>query len=462
MSDWAFDLAFFHNLVYNAAAGRGFTQSASLHELDGLLNLSHAFFLLPLLVPFYALVPRLETLLVLQAFALASGAYPVARLARSGGATRFVAFGAAALYLSAFPLWRLGLADFRELMFAVPALLWLTAGLIERSPRLALPAALAACLVREELPLLVIALAVTLGVARRTGRSTALFATALAIGWFALLLIARPRMGYYIPFDRPAMLLNTLHLEPVERAVRMRQLSHLASFFPPGFLPALLDPLLLAGSLPLLAYQLQSSAYEWWRWDGPYIHHCAPLLAFSAAAAALGWGRLETLLRRRSNRGAVLTGALLGLALALQVLSTWHQVSGAMGWLDGANELEARKARQQALEPLLARIPPTGRVATDYRWIARLSGRPQVYCYQTGFDPPAGQLPPSKRTGLDQVDWMLIDATHETWVRRLDHAPDWRLEASGGGYNLYSRVTIEHLGPATSPPRASSSSPSPP
>ena len=90
-SAWAYDLAFFHNLLWSTVHGSWFAQTSSPHEAAGLFQLHHTYPILIAVVPLYALVPKVTTLLWIQCLAVASAAFPVARLARAGGATPWAA-----------------------------------------------------------------------------------------------------------------------------------------------------------------------------------------------------------------------------------------------------------------------------------------------------------------------------------------------------------------------------------
>ena len=68
----ALDLGIFHQVLANTARGDWFAMSIHPHSYFG----DHVSPFLAALAPFYALVPRPETLLVLQAAAVALGIFP--------------------------------------------------------------------------------------------------------------------------------------------------------------------------------------------------------------------------------------------------------------------------------------------------------------------------------------------------------------------------------------------------
>src|SRR2546421_7643444 len=115
------DLGLFDQIFWNTVHGRPFESTMSLAWTD-----PHSFFadhfspVLWLLVPFYTLVPRPETLLVLQTLALALGAVPVYLAARHRLPPGYQRLLWVAAYLLFVPLAHINLFDFHEITLAVP------------------------------------------------------------------------------------------------------------------------------------------------------------------------------------------------------------------------------------------------------------------------------------------------------------------------------------------------------
>lgn len=454
LSDWSFDVAFFHSLIASAAQGQGFTQTASTHEFNGILELSHAFFLLPAYVPVYALVPGLPTLLFTQIFLLLLTSIPLMLLAQHLQLARSTTVLVTSCFLLSPPLLRLCLADFNPLMASLPLLVGTLWAMVTDRLRLALLLAFLTCLVREELPVLIAGISLVLWIFQRTSRRTALSILALAGAFFVLSASLRPRTSYYIPFFQPERLLELLLPADAPERYWSQKWTHLISYIPAGLGATMLDPVLWLAALPLLAYQLGVSRYEWWHWTGPYVHHLAPLLPFVATAAVFGVARAhrwaaavekkwEDPTEDSGQGGKYATrgiNALLFLALLLQLPASVRAWEEPLGRLDAPDDQAQRASQAQNVATLIAKIPARAAVAADYRWMALLSGRPILYCYEANFglkSGPAHEGMPAP--GLDLVDFFLLDTRHGEWKARMEAAPDFALEATAGDYQLFQR-----------------------
>jgi len=117
------DLGLFDQVFWNTVHGRPFESTMSL----GLAQ-PHSFFsdhfspLLWVIVPFYALIPEPQTLLVVQTLALALGAWPVYLVARHRLAAGYERLLWVAVYFFFVPLTHINLFDFHEIVLAVPLL----------------------------------------------------------------------------------------------------------------------------------------------------------------------------------------------------------------------------------------------------------------------------------------------------------------------------------------------------
>lgn len=443
-ADWAFDIAFFHDLIASASRGEGFSQSASTHEWDGLLQLSHAFFLLPAYVPAYAMRPGLSTLVFIQCLTLGLMLLVLFRLSQALRISSSIYVLMSLLVLTCPPLIRFGLADFNPLLAGLPLLLGLGTALLTRRLVPALVLALLACLVREELPIMVIGLSLSLSLFGSSRPRHALSVCLLAGVCFLASSYLRPRSTFYIPFNSLNALWELLQSPSSDGIPASRKLEHLVSFVSPGLLPTLLSPATVLASVPLLMYQLGMSRYEWWHWSGPYVHHCAPLLAFAILGLPLGIRRMEQFLVPRTRFAQHILIGILGVGLFCQLPSSLAAVQEPMGWLDPPSEQAARAEKAAAVATLLAQIPNDAPVAADYVWMAQLSGRKTLYSYQSSFEVQShkdeqGRLLP----GLDLVSYVLLDgsdeAPHLKWRQRLEATEEFKLKAEAGGYRLYQR-----------------------
>ena len=267
--------------------------------------------------------PHPETLLVAQALLLASACVPVHRYA-----ARRLGAGAATGVTLAFALCgslqATAAFDVHEVAFAVP----LVALAVERHdaghPRVALAAALALLLVKEDLGLLVAAMGLLLAVAggRRVAglllAAAGLAGSAVAIG--VVMPAAGGRFRYWtysaLGPDAPSAAahvlahpLSTLHLAVTPGA----KLVLLAWLFASLSVCALASPLVLL-ALPLLAELLLSDRSALWRTD---THYTAVLATVLTLAACDGLARL--LRRVAPGRRPVLArrAAWVGVAVAV-------------------------------------------------------------------------------------------------------------------------------------------------
>lgn len=432
-TEWSLDLAFFHNLVWNVVQGNGYRQSASYHEPPGLFNETHFEPILLVAAPFYALFPRVETLFAVQAGLVALGAVGVYRLARSGGARPAFAAAGALVYLSWWPAWRMALADLRPLTFCIPFLLLTAAALRERRLNEVLLWGLLACLCREELPVMVAGLGATAFLWRGADaedrsqwRGLGVRLAGAALAFLAVTTALRSNATFYI---RPDQWLRELlssegqsqaemwGREPGEMlSIRLR---FLGEWLLPAGAAALLAPELLLGVVPLFVY-LFSQAHEWAGWEGPYIHHSAPAVAFIAAAAALGLPRALERIRDRRIRGVVA-----GVLLAVFFVGHRAMLADRFERVVLAEVEPWRNQDDHVREAWRLRnlVPEDAAVMTDYDTVHLFAGRDHVYCYQQEEIEPV--WPPSEEPWVllppapVQPDWALVKREHESWQERV-------------------------------------------
>lgn len=113
-----YDFGLFENLFYNALHGRhGFALGADYFS-------QHAEFLLYALLPFYALVPRAETLLLLQTLLIVGAALPLFLLAERWLKSSWGALALALIYVSSPALHGPLLFDFHFLPLSACFVLW--------------------------------------------------------------------------------------------------------------------------------------------------------------------------------------------------------------------------------------------------------------------------------------------------------------------------------------------------
>ncbi|HVU01082.1 MAG TPA: DUF2079 domain-containing protein [Polyangiaceae bacterium] len=160
----------------------------------------------PILVPlslFYLVYPFAETMLVLQAVWLASGAIPVYRLTRSRVGHRGAALALATAYLAYPALHGVNLFDFHSIALCVTPFLWFLVFIDEKRPRAALLTLGVLLLVREDVAIATSLVGISClfakdGTERRIGWAT----LAVSVTYFLVAKIVF--MGHADPLNQPA------------------------------------------------------------------------------------------------------------------------------------------------------------------------------------------------------------------------------------------------------------------
>ena len=434
-SSWAYDLAFFHNLLSSTLHGQWFVQSSSPHEASGLFGLHHTYPILLGVLPIYAVVPRVDTLLWIQVAAVASSAFPVARLARRAGASPGESVAVAACYLLQMPLLMTALCDFRPIVLSVPLLLWTMAMALEDRRLWAFAFAAATLTVREDMVYLLVVLGVALAVVpvlgtRRPWIGAGIGGVAIAY-WVVITGIGGEFTYYFNPSELGRSGAPDLDVPIAARARFL--LPYVAPFGLGGCLAiGLLTPGGLVG-----AYLLVLSPYEWADWSGVYGHHAAPLIASAGGAAAVGWAlvlkRLPVFRRRQALAALV---AVQVVVLVLLAPARVRQTTTVPGM--SAEQVDAVRG-------LLDQIDPGEAVASDYRTMALLSGRPTQYAVadfrfteEDRFPHSGEEFPP----GFEHVDVVLLLVEDEPRVAAAARdCAAFTLVDAAAGYELYRRTT---------------------
>jgi hypothetical protein len=433
-SSWGYDLAFFHNLLFNTIHGDWFVQSSSPHEASGLFGLHHTYPILLGVLPIYAVLPRVDTLLWLQVAAVASSAIPVARLARRAGASPGEAVTVAGCHLLQMPLLMTALCDFRPIVLSIPLLLWTMALALEDRRLWAFALTAATLTVREDMVYLLVVIGAALAVlpvlgARRPWIGAGIGGIAI-LYWVIITGIGGEFTYYFDPGEIGRSGAPDLDAPIAARA---------------GFLVPYAAPFGLGGCLaiPLLApgglvgsYLLVLSPYEWADWSGVYGHHTAPLIASVSGAAAVGWARVLRRLPMFRRRHA------LAALVVVQVLVLIGLTPARLRQTTSAPGMSAEQVDE--VRGLLDQIGEDEAVASDYRTMALLSGRRTQYAVSDFRFTEADRFPHSGADfppGFEHVDVVLLQVEEEPRVAKAarECASFSRVDAAAG-YELYRRT----------------------
>ena len=307
----ALDLGVFEQVLWNTANGRFMESTLSLGRCD-----PHSFFgdhfspVLLLLVPLYALVPRPETLIIVQTIALAAGGWPIYLLARhllAAGGQRLVWVLA---YVLSAPLAFVTLYDFHEITLAVLPLGLAMYFLVRRQTAWLSCSLAVAFLVKEEVALIGIGFGLAL-LAQGRWRPAAIVTIASVATFVITLKLIIPAfadapyqyLGRYASLGRDeADIARTLVLDPLRVLAVLGQgevgskVVFVASLFGPGLALALRSKWALVPAIPPLGYLLLSD------YGGEHTLHNqygAPIIPLALGASIIGAAALSERWRRR-------------------------------------------------------------------------------------------------------------------------------------------------------------------
>jgi uncharacterized membrane protein len=434
-----FDLGNMVQAVWSSAHGR------PLQVTDGLTGeqvtrfAGHIDPALLLFVPFWWVHSAPETLLLLQAAALASGLYPVVRLALKHLESSATAALLGAWYL-AFPwmVWN-AVNDIHPVTLAIPLLLYAIWWLDE--DRLALFALFAglAMLTGELIGLTVAGLGLWYAVSRRRWTIGGTIAGAGIIWTVVCLLLLIPAFNdgggspFYGRFEAvggsPTGVFRTLLADPgvIVNAVSERtDLLYVVLVLLPTAGLALGTPLLLLAALPQLFVNTLS---EFPSTTDPAYQYVAPAIAPVVVASIIGLGRLP----RRLHPYAAATA----LAVAVASLAAMPPAPGSDRNVFGERETAGRLA---AMRHAVTLVPAGVPVVTTNRLGAHLSERRVIHLF------PASS----------SASWAVLD-TRDPWLvasgerldaprfavllERFQRDPGWRLVYEQSGVHVYRRVS---------------------
>jgi len=441
------DLAEFDNLFFNALHGHPFRAPAIEGELVDFSALKvHAEFLLYALLPFYALRPGPQALLVLQTVIVAATAIPVYLFAR-----RRVGEPAAAVFSSAFLLLpavqRPNFYDFHFTSIGMLAVAWLLAFLDAfvhgaRTKRQLIGTIVAfscALLAREDVSVGLI----LVGVVTAVGTSELYLgaaAAALAAVWFVVIkFFVMPHFGtmwfaeIYHDLIAPGRegfdgVIATLLTNPgfvLRRMLSEDRLLYLLHLSVPLLFLWFRKPWLLLAALPGLPFTLLATNREPLRQISfQYVYHWIP---YVLAASVIGLSSLRELAQRRA--------ALIALLSASAIMS-YHcgALLGARSIVGGFSErqfsrTQADDTRLADLQALTQLIPESASVAATEREGPHVSTRLVLYSLKFG----AGTSPSHVLLGRD------VSAQEARHVLQLLEAERYHVVTERGDFTLLER-----------------------
>ena len=427
------DLGIFKEALWNTLHGRVMYSPTVGYSFLG----EHFSPVLFLLVPFYALSPTSECLLIIQTLAVSVAAWPVYLVARDLGLRRLTATILAAAMLASPPLHTALLYDFHMDLLAAPALAWLVLALSRRRFGQAFVAVALLVSVKEDMfiPAVGALLACALpGTSRDRRWSAALGALAVGYCLFAMAVLLKrygPPPGvpvYMSDGSEPQgykFLRNFRHLagpggplghllgQPLRYVLWAFTEGRLTTFItlltPVGFAAllagwriTLLMPLgiiLLSDNPEIVALRYHYSAIQH---PGVYL------------AAAYGIASLIERSRHPQRAGRAVDAYVL---VASLMLVATHPSS--MASRTHATDTRAVTPHTRAVDRLAEMVPPRVPVSSS-TWIGpRFSNRPW------------GALFPN---GLDRAEWVVVDLQRPAWPASVEQRDSTLLHLMRNGF----------------------------
>jgi uncharacterized membrane protein len=391
------DLGQYDNAFYNALHGHPFRSTPLVPEGDWSALRSHAEFAMYALLPFYAVYPHAETLLVLQSVLLGSAALPIHRLA-SRHTSRSVGLALALAYLFYAPLHGANFYDIHFQPIGAAFSLW-ALDLLDAKKRIPFAIAFTLALAsREDVPLIFIATGAFLVLSGRAPRAGVVLAAVAGFYFCVMKFVVMPHFGtwWYQHIYKglfPAHdetyggVVKTLVSNPVfsfGTLVTDKKFAYaLLILTPLAFLP-LRGRWLWLSLLPGSVVTLLTTEYD------PTLdisfQYSAYLIALIFPAAALAFEGLGHAGpdRRRAAVGALLAGTLLTTTAwgAIPPRPHFHAAYGDVDF-EPVHERDRKKASR--LAELATLIPPKASLAVGEHELPHVSGRTRCFDLKDDF-----------------------------------------------------------------------------
>jgi uncharacterized membrane protein len=424
---FGFDLGLYDQVFWNTTQGRWFESTMTQANPVPHSQLGDHFTPIFLAVlPFYYVYPHPETLLVIQTFVIALGAWPIYLLAKSKLPPGYPVLWVAVYFLFV-PLAYMNLYDFHETAFSI-APLGFALYFLERGKRLwFVVSLLVTFLVKEEMALIGAGFGLYVLLGKRDWKLGAAVLLGSIAAFEVVLQVAIPYFsgGRAFPYiaDRyaavggsPAGILRTAVTNPLQI---VRAVGQAKKIF---FLIALFGPVLglsaIAGwsgilVLPTLAYTLLSSYEPQFSFTSQYS---APLIPLIIGTSIIAIARVPERARTFVAAGVV----------ASSLLFSW-----AYGDLPYSRKFDwtlfQMQSRYASFVPSLNQISPDARVSAENGFPSHLSGRRFIYDY--GFE------------GVQDADWVVLDYEGTNYNMELFDEQVAQVKAKGyseaaSGYGL--------------------------
>lgn len=410
MGTTAFDLGIFDNLFYNLLQGEFFRGGVDIDNRGGNHLQFHANFLAYVFVPLYALSPRAETLLIMQAWIVGLSAIPIYLLVQHRLKSHLAAFALAFVYLAHEALQGPVFYDFHFLTLA-PFFIGWTLYFFEKGYRWALLGAwIATVLLREEQGAILSGAALVYLLAGKRIR-IAFIGGVLGVLYLAIVRFSimpmftadgqfQQHIGYYkgmLPEGENGFVgvLQTMITNPVfmtDSLLNEGKIEYTLLLTVPFVLLPFRSPRLLLLFIPAALFTLGTRNYPPPVSKGfQYTAYWMPLLVLGAVLKLDEWR--TTVDKKHYFPAAVSALFVVGGAMGVNGGALFQQNTFTGGFRRIVFEIsEQEQTRYDELRELVALIPPTAKVTATESVVPHLSNRPDANTIRQGLHNPEYML----------------------------------------------------------------------
>lgn len=402
----------------------------------------HTSFILFLVVPLYWLIPRAQTLLVLQALLIAAAVFPIFALCRKLTSSTLVATLIGASYLLNPALQNANLEQFHPEAFEVFLVAVAIYAAVESKRKLLIASVLAYLLVKEDSALMMVPLGVWVAARRDRRLGIGIVAGSVAYMLFATQVVIRLILGtasFYtnrLPFGGVAGFL----LSPFTRPIALAK--YLVSGHKPFYVWQMgvafgwvfvLSPEIAAIAVLMLAENVASNFPYM---QQIYYHYSLPLVPVLAMGSGYAVSRLAGRARQATGAAVVFLAALISCSLWGLAPFSRHPTYP---------HLPPNSAQVAALNRLMDEVPPHAVVSAWYGYVPHLDHRTSIYQWPTPFRAQYWGLYTQEGQRLpfaSQVRYLVLPLQMSTSDQEVfdSIAGHFRLIHSGGGAGVWIRT----------------------
>jgi len=437
----AFDIGIHAQAIWKLSTGRGLFNTVRGLPIWG----DHCWFIMLLYTPLYWLIPRVETLLVLQSLGLALGALPLAAIIMRRGGGRTAALVFAMAWLLSPALQNMNLENFHPEVLAAPFLLWA----VERAEALKWRgywlAIAAALLCKEDVALTTFMLGLWVFFRnRRAGILTML----ISLAWFLLCMkvflpffnqhgFFRFQGGYWFSrfwqsrFD-PDFYWTILH--------QVRVWIYAWKLGLPLLFLFLLNPLLAAAALPSFVVNVLSGNDYLISIEYHYNNQTLPML-FAASGISFSWLRHKT--ENIPLAGWIILASILAASLWANAKWSFLPLKNIQTRLSSQYSFFRESGMDQRFEKFTELLPqdPDVPIAVSHNLLPHLAHRSAVYMFPNPFSPQywgieGENLPPPDSVAMLLLDTSAIGPGNMAIFRRLIESGEFLLVKQTGSLML--------------------------